>query len=345
VREELTRQAMVREALARAETERLATEARAEAAHAEAMRAEKEAAASIDAETAARVEVERAARIEAARIEAEIDAGVRAEAAAAAGARTGAANRADPPVHGSAAVAVPADMPAQLLMQTEFLRLLEVVTNMCDHVIEYIESDRTERRTMIETMTQLGRVITEGAAAMMASAISAAPTVEPAPRAEPAPHAGRERIIGGSMDAGPEPVIDLREPERRFESVPERPQLAVAPEPGPEPATAVEVRGRFGDRWVDGFEICEVTTTHAGPRYRLRRHRDGAVLPELFDAASIRHVETFDQLSADQYGAERLNSAEEDDESNGERLRGVRMHAEVPDHDELNGSTGYWSRS
>src|SRR5262245_47712656 len=40
-------------------------------------------------------------------------------------------------------------------VQTEFLRVLEVVTRMCDHVIEYIEADRQERRIMVETLSQL----------------------------------------------------------------------------------------------------------------------------------------------------------------------------------------------
>jgi hypothetical protein len=211
---------------------------------------------------------------------------------------------------------------AQLEMQSEFLRLLGVVTSMCDHVIEYIEADRAERRLMIETLSQLSRVITERTAEIDLTA---------------EPFVARERVIGGSMAAGPEPIIDLCEREPALESDISTPgmtqpaatqpgaepdiQLGIEPEPrtGDErevpPATsieiAVEVRGRFGDRWVDGFEICEVMTTPAGPRYRLRRNRDGVVLPELFDATSIRHVETFEQLNGDQ----------------------------------LNGAKGYWSRS
>jgi len=194
----------------------------------------------------------------------------------------------------------PAEIPvavAQLEMQSEFLRLLGVVTSMCDHVIEYIEADRAERRMMIETLSQLSRVITER-------------SVEIDPPA--APLVAREHVIGGSMPAGPEPVIDLREPEPVLQPEPEPDtdiQLGIPPETQIE--IAVEVRGRFGDRWVDGFEICEVMTTPDGPRYRLRRHRDGVVLPELFDATSIRHVETFEQLNGDH----------------------------------LNGANGYWSRS
>ena len=333
MREELARQAIVREAFARAEADRLANEARADAARADAERAEREAAARVEAEAAARAEAERTAQAE------------QAEAAARAEAEAAAPPLLHTPVNATTASVAAADVPAQLLMQTEFLRLLEVVTNMCDHVIEYIESDRAERRIMIETLTQLGRVITEGAANTMAASI-APPRTEPVPHPESAPYAARERVIGGSMDAGPEPVIDLNEAERKtepaFQPVPERVPPAAVMESHAEAPTAVEVRGRFGDRWVDGFEICEVTTTADGPRYRLRRHRDGAVLPELFDAASIRHVETFDQLSSDQLVvAEQINGDDAGAATNGNR-NGVDGST---DRDRLNGSTGYWSRS
>ncbi len=212
------------------------------------------------------------------------------------------------------ASAVETPVVSQLDIQPEVLRLLEVVTGMCDHVIEYIEADRAERRLMIETLAQLGRVITDGAAVAVAARASApleSPLEAPFERELEAPGESRpeqldvrERVIGGSMPAGPDPVIDLREPEPVAQ-----PQFADATATTTE--IAVEVRGRFGDRWVGGFEICEVMTTPDGPRYRLRRHRDGVVLPELFDATSIRHIETFEQLNGDQ----------------------------------LNDSTGYWSRS
>jgi hypothetical protein len=94
----------------------------------------------------------------------------------------------------------------------------------------------------------------------------------PAPE-PPAPNGNGERVVGGSMVPGPDPTIDLRPPE-----------------------TAVEVRCRFGDRWVDGFEIFEVLHNDLGVHYRLRRRVDGVVLPELFGAAAIRHVETFEEL-------------------------------------------------
>ena len=117
------------------------------------------------------------------------------------------------------------------------------------------------------------------------------------------------------MPAGPEPVIDLCPPADSVPTVDIELRETTR-------EIAVEVRGRFGDRWVDGFEICEVMTTPDGPRYRLRRHRDGVVLPELFDATSIRHVETFDELNTD--------------DSNGSRNGDDAATTE---------STRYWSRS
>jgi hypothetical protein len=54
----------------------------------------------------------------------------------------------------------------------------------------------------------------------------------------------------------------------------------------------VEVRCRFGDRWVDGFEVCETVADDDRTRYRLRRRSDGSILPTLFDAADIRPPST-----------------------------------------------------
>ncbi len=262
----------------------------------------------------------------------------------------------------AAAPAAPTPNGPGLDSQGEFLRLLEVVTSMCDHVIEYIEADRAERRQMMEMLTQLGRVITEGSAAAVAAftALStantnaavhanpalpiepaAAATLLPTPMAAPEPVAAalpRERVIGGSMPAGPEPHLDLV--ACRVES--RRPRVrdaGVGQDPHP-----VEVRGKFGDRWVDGFEICEVMSTPSGPRYKLRRQRDGVVLPELFDATNIRHVATAEELAAE--AADEANSAATPDEPQTSRERSMGSHPSGTNGDSapVNGS-GYWSRS
>jgi hypothetical protein len=201
-----------------------------------------------------------------------------------------------------AAAPVAAEIPADLL------RVLEAVTTMCDHVIEYIETDRAERRLMIEILGKLADRLAE------APAIGAPVTV---------PALAGERVIGGSLPAGPDPApadpaLPVTAPEPPVVDPAPResttPPATAAFEPANgqaahdgldggiidlrEADTAVEVRCRFGDRWVDGFEICDVLSDDTGVRYRLRRRIDGFVLPELFHATDIRHVETFAELQA-----------------------------------------------
>jgi hypothetical protein len=285
----------------------------------------------------------------------------------------------------TAAEATPVATPVPssgLDSQAEFLRLLEVVTSMCDHVIEYIEADRAERQQMMDTLADLGRVITEGAATAIAAmaaqpAIAAAPATDlerTAPEADeprgvalPAPDPGgpigwRERVIGGSVAPGPEPHLDLVHAES---------EPAISRASGSVTEIAVEVRGRFGDRWVDGFEICEVMTTPSGPRYRLRRQRDGVVLPELFDASNIRHVETLEQTNGEQTTGEQTTGEQTTGEQAGgqqsdveqtsdeqtvtepttveqfrrERSMGLHPSGSDPGSGPVSGSTGYWSRS
>jgi hypothetical protein len=50
----------------------------------------------------------------------------------------------------------------------------------------------------------------------------------------------------------------------------------------------VEVCTRFDRSWARGFEIVEVFPDGLGPRYRLRRLSDGAVLGSLFEATEVR---------------------------------------------------------
>lgn len=50
------------------------------------------------------------------------------------------------------------------------------------------------------------------------------------------------------------------------------------------PGTQVEVRTRFTGEWAVGFSVVAVV----GGSMRVRRHRDGAVLPALFEAADVR---------------------------------------------------------
>jgi hypothetical protein len=100
------------------------------------------------------------------------------------------------------------------------------------------------------------------------------------------------------------PVIDVTEPLDRPPS--DDAVTFASPAPGPAPLvvdiggdepTVVhsalpidgeEMSARFGDRWVDGFEVCEAVSHGIEFRYRLRRRVDGSVLPKLFTAEEIR---------------------------------------------------------
>ncbi|MFM7270917.1 MAG: hypothetical protein ACKO2C_04705 [Actinomycetes bacterium] len=55
----------------------------------------------------------------------------------------------------------------------------------------------------------------------------------------------------------------------------------------------IEVRSRFGNRWVDGFAIHEVVLGgDASVGYRLRRVTDGFVLPAVFPEDDVRAAES-----------------------------------------------------
>ena len=156
--------------------------------------------------------------------------------------------------------------------QGEFLRLLEVVTSMCDHVIEYIEADRAERRLMIETLAQLGRVITDGSAAAVA-AFTALSSAMNATRPAHSSRRPRRNAAGTRSRTGHRPGtpgarhrrLDAGRPGTPCRPRLRRSRIPTTPRSRPLASAkihiAVEVRGQFGDRWVDGFEICEVMTT------------------------------------------------------------------------------------
>ena len=58
----------------------------------------------------------------------------------------------------------------------------------------------------------------------------------------------------------------------------------------------IEVRSRFGNRWVDGFAIHEVILGDDGSvGYRLRRATDGFVLPAVFPEDEVRAAEHRDR--------------------------------------------------
>ncbi len=58
----------------------------------------------------------------------------------------------------------------------------------------------------------------------------------------------------------------------------------------------VEVRSRFQNRWVDGFEIVEILDDDGVTRYRLARRADHVHLPVLFDASDLRPLDVVGEI-------------------------------------------------
>jgi hypothetical protein len=139
------------------------------------------------------------------------------------------------------------------------LRMLAEVTRLCDRIVDHLEAERTERRVLLETLNGLARSLT-------------APTVPtPVPAAQPR---SLERIVGGSVDAGPAPDLVLDE----FEEY--KPNVSVK----------VKCAAGAGEAWVEGFEIVDVVSGPEHLSYQIRRKRDGVVLPTPFAATDLRRV-------------------------------------------------------
>ncbi len=166
---------------------------------------------------------------------------------------------------------------------SELIDVLKRVVDTCETLAERVQIDRAERTALVDAVSRLTTVLTVAGSFSFTSA----------------PTPGRETVIGGTVDpppaagtidTGPHDEIDLeavaREPEPSSEPAP-------VPRAGrPVRPDGVEVRCRFGDRWVTGFEVCEVIRLDDVTRYRLRRRSDGSVIPTLFDEKDLRFFST-----------------------------------------------------
>jgi hypothetical protein len=160
-----------------------------------------------------------------------------------------------------------------------------------------VQLDRIERSALVDAVCRL------------TTTLAIAGTLPPPPT--------RSSVIGGTVDPEQAPMapviptpaprdttmvrneIDL-EAEEHAAMEPSPPtsiptSAPIAPGTAIHQAAArdgVEVRCRFGDRWVTGFEVCEVIRFDDEIRYRLRRRSDGSVLPTLFDEKDLRFFTT-----------------------------------------------------
>ena len=176
---------------------------------------------------------------------------------------------------------------------SELVHMLKRVTETCESLAERVQLDRIERTALVDAVSRLTTVLTVAGTFSFTSA----------------PTPGRQTVIGGTVDptqpATPDPVRDRdRSAPTRSTSKPRRSSLiprhaadaaraAGSPARGrPVRPDGVEVRCRFGDRWVTGFEVCEVIRFDDVTRYRLRRRSDGSVIPTLFDEKDLRFFST-----------------------------------------------------
>ncbi len=147
---------------------------------------------------------------------------------------------------------------------TDVARAVEDLARMCGLLAERIDTERDERRALVEAVTLLAQRALESPAAT-----------------EPEVH--KPRLLGGNVypppPSAPEAEIVL------IEDAPNNGQDHL-----PRLAVGEAVRCRFGDGWIDGLEVCEIVGDGADVRYRLRRSVDEYVLPAGFDRRDLEPV-------------------------------------------------------
>ena len=173
----------------------------------------------------------------------------------------------------------------------ELVQVLRRVIDACDSLTERVQLDRLERTALADAVSRLTTAVAVAGTRALPS--SSTP--------------GRASVIGGTVDPSdlpPEadgglvrvdptlvsPAVDID-----LAAVDASEPVAVRTAPPttmPVRPDGVEVRCRFGDRWVSGFEVCEVVERDDRTRYRLRRRSDGSVIPTLFDEKDLRFFST-----------------------------------------------------
>jgi hypothetical protein len=163
-------------------------------------------------------------------------------------------------------------------------QVLSRITDTCETLSQRVELDRSERIALTEAVGRLTDAVSAAETYVLTPASNGSSvvggTVDPAVE-------GDLSLPRGTTEIRPSVDIDLAATEIETDP-PKQPRAGRPARPD-----GVEVRCRFGDRWVSGFEVCEVlhlddTTT----RYRLRRRSDGSVIPTLFDEKDLRFFTT-----------------------------------------------------
>ena len=149
--------------------------------------------------------------------------------------------------------------------QSELMQALALVAQACEKLGERMQADHDERIALVESL-----------------ATSVTPEIRSHPMTETAADLpDTARVLGGTVF--PTSVdIDLADT-----NITEYDDTAV--DTVSSRGALVEVR--FGARWFDGFEVCEVVERGGKPLCRVRRCSDGWVRPEWFDATEVRQID------------------------------------------------------
>jgi hypothetical protein len=138
------------------------------------------------------------------------------------------------------------------------------MARMCSLLAEHIESERAERKALIDAVGLLAQHMMESNA------------LAPAPR-----------VIGGNVYA--------------TDDDPDRDEIVLVDDENHRThhwtrlGVGARVRCRFGDGWIGGLEVCEILGDGPTVRYRVRRTIDEYVLPATFER---RDLELSDDATA-----------------------------------------------
>lgn len=178
----------------------------------------------------------------------------------------------------------------------EMVSALSRASTVTDTLRRQLEAEHTTHARLARSIDRLAMFL-------------AAPPLTPATPVIGTADQGAGTIIGGTIDPSRAPrevetgevdqpeadAIDLTsdhagpQDEPVAEALIELPvEVPVAPATRAERPLECEVHLRFGDRWIDGFQIEETIDTGPNIQFRLRRRVDGWILPELFDESEVR---------------------------------------------------------
>jgi hypothetical protein len=150
---------------------------------------------------------------------------------------------------------------------------LDRVASACDRLGEHVHADRAEHTALADAISQLTAQLAAPAARSIGARASTVigGSVAPPADLEVTEVVPTAQLPSEDVDDAMPIVIDIRDHVLDGNGT-----------------AAVQVHCRFGDRWVEGFEIHEIIESATALRYRLRRSSDGYVLPTLFTDDDVR---------------------------------------------------------